>query len=1542
MKTSIVILTSNKLGYTQQCIESIRKYTEPNSYELIVVDDHSKDGTVEWLKEQDDIITLFSEQNATFPRGYNQGIKIALGENILLLNNDTVVTVNWLDNLLKCLYSSADIGLVGPVTNSCSYYQAIRTDYRDLGEMNEFASKYNCSNPLLWEERLKLVGFCVLIKREVIKQIALFDETFSLADFGDDDYSYRARKAGFRLMLCKDTFIHRFGSISSKTNNEYAKLIADNTMKFKQKWGFDASYSSVIRNEIIELMDTPKDNFINVLDIGCACGGTLLKIKHQYKNVELYGIELNENAAEIASQFATVISENIETSELRYPEVFFDYIIFADVLEHLNDPWKILQKLSKYLKLDGKILASIPNVMHYTVLKDLINGKWNYEDSGILDKTHLRFFTMSTANQMFLDAGYINIKVNILPKADEEDHKFVEELCRLSDSEQITQFLAYQYLFKAYKATNQPKKILDDPILTKPSEDYRRNISSGTKTKGVDVDYAYAKQMVVLSQERKVQPSLSVNVKRDARFIYLTSGAPEPFLNIDTSIIEAFNCLNLDFKIFNLRQFSSDVNEFISLINNYNPDFILTVFGQLIPADYLKVLTSINKLTVLWTLDDPHNLELAQHYVPLFDLVFTNDLSCLPIFKYLGTKDVHVLSGGADINKYRPLVLEDKQYSSDILLIGSSFEKRVHYMKRIIDEFGDRAKILIVGPGWGQKLGKVYSSKVVISETWLSPEETAKYYSNTKVNLNIHRASDDTYLVRNVGNVPVWGPNPRTFEIAACKSFQLIDALEDLGNSFRIGEEIITFNSLDNLVSRLHYYLAEDEEREQIATAAYKKVLGQHTIDHRIQKMIEILSAKLFLKEVNNPKQILMKEPKVSIVIPVYNNVELTKQCLESVFKYTTELDYEVIVIDNGSIDNTENFLSSLQDQIIIISNDTNLGFAKACNQGANLAKGKYLLFLNNDTVLTKEWLIRMLEPIENDNSIGIVGCKLLYPNNSIQHAGIGFTDIHGNYEPVHVYQGYSRYSENVMFSKEVQAVTGACLLIKHNLYFDVEMMDEGYVNGLEDIDLCLKVRTKGYKVFYESAAEVYHLESQSVGRFKYVYENINLFLIKWSQLGLIKIDTEEINGKFSWMNNNTGVFKYGTNVNNLILIEERVSIIVLTLNNLDYTKLCIESIINNTHGQYELIIVDNGSTDGTKEYFEGIQQDYPNLRLIFNDKNEGYAYACNQGAALGTGEYLVFLNNDVIVPPNWLSALLSTFAPDLRIGIVGPCTNNCAGPQKVEGIEYKLENYLAYAENWQRKNKGRVTETSMVIGFCMAVRKGVLDIIGGFDSEYGIGNFEDNDFCLRARIIGFKIAIRHDVLIHHFGSRTFINEKIDYEALMEKNKLIFDTKWQSFNDKISEDEKLTCIYVPLDYNVMFNREVPPIKINMQNSKSILAIPDWDDQATWYSLIDKFLQLLKIEPEICMVLRVDPPADEEFQSVLEHLEIFMRDLGIQDIPNIILEGTHLSPFQRGGLYTACEYFVDLPQQRGFLYRRAAVACGCKIITLDNIEKVFAG
>ncbi|SHH28014.1 glycosyltransferase [Clostridium grantii] len=460
MKTSIIILTYNKLGYTKLCVESIRKYTEKDSYEIIIVDNNSTDGTIQWIEEQNDIKAIYNKENKGFPRGCNQGIKISTGDNILLLNNDTIVTYNWLSNLTNCLYSSDDIAAVGPVTNNCSYFQTIAVEYKSTKEMLKFVEKNNVLNANMWEERLKLIGFCILIKRKVIDEIGFIDEIFTPGNFEDDDYCCRIRKSGYRLILCKDSFIHHFGSVTFKDNkSQFGNLLYENKKKFIDKWGFDIEYSSNIRFDLINFMYKPIKDEINVLDIGCACGGTLLQIKNIYKKANLYGIEINENAAFMANNFADIKIANIENLELNYEEGFFDYIIMGDIIELLHYPNIVLSKIKKYLKDEGQLIASISNSMNYSVIYKLNNGDKKLFDNIGTKENHFPYLSLSNIKELFNDQGYMIEDIDRSYNAYSiECDRIINSLNNLTDKDLRNEYKTNKFILKAIKEEEFYKK----------------------------------------------------------------------------------------------------------------------------------------------------------------------------------------------------------------------------------------------------------------------------------------------------------------------------------------------------------------------------------------------------------------------------------------------------------------------------------------------------------------------------------------------------------------------------------------------------------------------------------------------------------------------------------------------------------------------------------------------------------------------------------------------------------------------------------------------------------------------------------------------------------------------------------------------------------------------------------------------------------------------------------------------------------------------------------------------------------------------------
>lgn len=238
--TSIVIPSYNQQQYLADCIESIGKYT-PEPHEIIVVDNGSTDGTADYLRslKKRTVRYKICERNLGFAGGVNQGLMMARGATLMFLNNDTIVTENWLSNQLACLYGKERAGLVGPMTNYISGEQLIGTSYRSTEEMHRFAQTFNRRDPSKWNVTSRLTGFCVLMRRDVFHRIGYLDEGFEIGNCEDDDYGFRNRLLGLDLVIAKDTFVHHVGSTTIKTLTpaQFEEMYARNLAFYSEKWG---------------------------------------------------------------------------------------------------------------------------------------------------------------------------------------------------------------------------------------------------------------------------------------------------------------------------------------------------------------------------------------------------------------------------------------------------------------------------------------------------------------------------------------------------------------------------------------------------------------------------------------------------------------------------------------------------------------------------------------------------------------------------------------------------------------------------------------------------------------------------------------------------------------------------------------------------------------------------------------------------------------------------------------------------------------------------------------------------------------------------------------------------------------------------------------------------------------------------------------------------------------------------------------------------------------------------------------------------------
>ncbi|MDO5852199.1 MAG: glycosyltransferase family 2 protein [Methanobacteriaceae archaeon] len=247
----------------------------------------------------------------------------------------------------------------------------------------------------------------------------------------------------------------------------------------------------------------------------------------------------------------------------------------------------------------------------------------------------------------------------------------------------------------------------------------------------------------------------------------------------------------------------------------------------------------------------------------------------------------------------------------------------------------------------------------------------------------------------------------------------------------------------------------------------------------------------------------------LSIIIVNYQTYKLTKNTIKSILESKTNLHYEIILVDNASQDDSIKKLKidynhELEENILkIIENSTNEGFAKANNKGIKKSTGKYILLLNSDTILKKDTITKTVNYIQKDSTIGILGCKVLLPNNSLDKAcrrsfptiQVSFYRMSGLSKIFPNSKKFNQYNLSYLDKNktyEVDCVTGAFMLIPSEILNKAGFLDETYFMYGEDIDLCYTIKQMGYKVVYYGSTSIIHYKGSSGHNKKTLYEFYN------------------------------------------------------------------------------------------------------------------------------------------------------------------------------------------------------------------------------------------------------------------------------------------------------------------------------------------------------------------------------------------------------------------------------------------------------------------
>lgn len=512
-KVAIVILSYNSKEITKQCIESIRNNVNQTTYELIVIDNASTDGSVDYLNQQNDMKLLFNEENKGFPAGCNQGIRMAeVSSDVLLLNSDTIVPENSIFWLRMGLYEGDLVGATGSVSNNVTNYQRIIDEGVNDKNCGEIALKYNIPLYFPYEEKSWLVGFALLLKRSVLDEVGLLDEIFSPGNYEDIDLGFRIALAGYRQLLCLNSFIFHYGSTGFNKNREkYIKLLETNLEKFIMKWGIDPIKATRMDQEIINLVKQDSQDEFRLLSIGCGCGATLARLRRLYPYAEFEAIESDPKLARIASASFPVICLNTLNMEEIKPKEQFDYIIIGGTLEHVTNPHNLLSDLQSLLGEQGVIIGKVYNLMFAPTLSQLLAGKLSYQESGIFQKAHVHFYTLeeilqlAIATELKIKDFYYTTKQELYTELCYKQLATFEDI--LGKNKELLKAYQFYFSFDKCKAEGEQSKGLGKPLKTQGYPKLDDNLDAAT----------------YYSMERKEVISLIIE-KPDAEFSVLEIG----------------------------------------------------------------------------------------------------------------------------------------------------------------------------------------------------------------------------------------------------------------------------------------------------------------------------------------------------------------------------------------------------------------------------------------------------------------------------------------------------------------------------------------------------------------------------------------------------------------------------------------------------------------------------------------------------------------------------------------------------------------------------------------------------------------------------------------------------------------------------------------------------------------------------------------------------------------------------------------------------------------------------------------------------------
>ncbi|ABN56126.1 MULTISPECIES: glycosyltransferase [Methanoculleus] len=915
---------------------------------------------------------------------------------------------------------------------------------------------------------------------------------------------------------------------------------------------------------LIELTGRNKD----VLEVGTSTGYVSRVLKERGNTVT--GIEIDPEAGEIAGQHCdSMIVGDIEKLDLDayLAPSSFDVIIFGDVLEHLASPEDVLRKVKKYLRPDGYLAVSLPNVCHGDVILNLLMGDFKYTSMGLLDATHLRFFGLRNIIDLFSRCGYsiTGLHTTVFPVGGTEQRLdpgvVPEDLANFVKS--LPNSSVYQYIFKASPSPTPeaveavPAPDLDGlfrgaiegsiqaeikPLLEELSAYEVRTVSLAEQVEQLTEE---TQSLQVTISERDAQiASLDGQVEQltgETQSLQVTiSGRDGQIASLNEQTRQqAIQLMQLSNELASMKQ-----SVVWRLLMKFHNGFVERALPQNTRRRRLYDLGLVGLRVLIH--EGPRGLRirgekklrgespsrLLQSSKSSIAMDKNNKYQLIPgttDYVYIPPRCPNNINSIIESMAYKPhfsivvpvyntppdllnkavrsLQLQWYPHWELILVDDASPSKET---KRCLSKINDPNIKVFTHP---QNKGISGATNTAISHSTgdyvvlLDHDDELTEDCLFELALCINR-DDPDYIYSDEDKIdekgyftephykPDWSPDTMMSTMYVChvsciKKSLLeevgglrsdYDGCQDWDLILRIVEKTDRISHIPKVL--YHWRIIPGSTSADIGAKSYVLDASRRVREDALKRR-GLLGTVEPLEQVNGYFRVnyhLVDKPLISIIIPTRDHGDVLRRCIESIFKKSTYKNFELIVLDNGSVDSaTLEYLEEIKAEpnISVIRHAEPFNYSELNNVGADFAKGEILLFLNDDTeVVTSDWLERMGGYAQLAH-IGAVGAKLLYPGGKkIQHAGVlnlqdgpGHAFLHQNAD----LPGY--YLRNLIEYNWL-AVTGACLMIERKKFQSVNGFDVNYPIAYNDVDLCFRLRDAGFYNLVSQSVRLIHHES--------------------------------------------------------------------------------------------------------------------------------------------------------------------------------------------------------------------------------------------------------------------------------------------------------------------------------------------------------------------------------------------------------------------------------------------------------------------------------